>query len=466
MSSKRADAHQRDEAREQVRAAEAGDPRAVREILRALEVFLRGETPIPRCYAVFCADSFTAFLEDDEDDEDREDKEDRGAWGRLRDDHGNLLKPAEEFEALDRSQDSPVERILGLGARLSERRLRRIGMAACRAFHLAGHRTSTIEWASALTPEEGSSPRDQAIQRTGVCDAHAEVEVVVPAHRGDPRALWILLDTVALSLYRRAPIPGPIAVFCADSLQRWTEDNAAWERVERSSQGTSPPSPTSYNAIYKLARSFCRAFCLSRPQTRLKAGEIPHEPPCCPQEVDKFRQLLRHGVSRRAAQLIITGTYPTFSSRTLDEWVRLLGITSGSTDRGALAGNLLRVAARVDDEIAEGRSREDAYLEVARWLSRSLFPSFRSQWEKWAVRVLRRAEEGHRRPEELLELAKEICIARERGECLPVIPEKFLGLLREVCAEVPSSLVPDSLIAELIPAIRKAHRFALGPGDS
>jgi hypothetical protein len=282
MSSKRADAHQRDEAREQVRAAEAGDPRAVREILRALEVFLRGETPIPRCYAVFCANGFATFLEDNdnednEDNEDKKDKEDKGAWGRLSDGHGNLLKPAEEFEALDRSQDSPVERILGLGARLSERRLRRIGMAACRAFHLAGHRTSTIEWASALTPEEGSSPRDQAIQRTGVCDARAEVEVVVPAHRGDPRALGILLDKVALSLYR-APIPGPIAVFCADSLQRWTEDNAAWERVERSWQGTSPPSPTSYNAIYKLARSFCRAFRLSRPQTRLKAGESPMSP--------------------------------------------------------------------------------------------------------------------------------------------------------------------------------------------
>jgi hypothetical protein len=449
MPSTRADVYQRDEARERVEAAEAGDPRAVREILRALEEFLRGRDSIPRSYSVFCADSFTAFLDDDR------------AWEPLSADHDNWPDPAEEFKTRDRSKDSPVERILGLGARLSVRRLRRIGMAACRAFHLTRSRTHAAARATIDVSEEESSPRHQTIRFLGYFDI-AATRVVRAAHTGDPRALRAILRAVEHFLDGGRPLAGSVAFFCADALKQWIAELEPWERIENYVRQAGPGSKPPINDLRPLGRSFCRAFHLSRPKRLPKPGETPQEVGFCPPAVYKLECLLQHGVSWRRAVAIVTGAFPSHSSWTLGEWARLIGLKSGAVGEGTLPENCLRLAAQVLRETAQGRSLEEAYLEAARWLARRVFPSHRSRLERWAARVLRDAELGHRRPEEHRKLAQRIHAASQQGQPLPAVPEKVSKEISpEVRAEKADTFLPDTLIPELIPAVRKAHDFGL-----
>lgn len=397
MPPTRADRAQRDQERARVQAAEAGDPRAVREILTALEAWLRGRDRIPRCYAAFCADGFNAFLEDSK------------AWGPIWNDHYHSRGADTEFATRDRSMDSPVESILGLGARLSEQRRLRIGTAACRAFRLM-RRLASTEQARIAASEGASTLGYEVIRLTSHLDVPA-LERAWEAQCGDPKALRRLLHAVEDSLCEGTAIPGPIAFFCADSLGRWIEDDDAWERIERSAQGTGPSPPTSYGAVYKLARSFCRAFHLSRPGGRLKPGEVPHEPLFCHEPVYKLERLLRHGVSWSGALAIVSGAYPYVSTWALDEWARLMEFKPGAIREGALAKNRLRMAAQVLRETVRGRHPEEVYVETAHWLARRLLPSRQIKRQGWA---------GER-----------------------------------------STLVPDALIPELIPAVRQAHAFSL-----
>lgn len=449
MPPTRADREREDEVLENVRAAKAGDPQAVREILRALEAFLRGENPIPRCYAVFCADSIAAFLEDDR------------AWERLLDEHDNWLSPAEEFEARDRSEDSPVERILGLGARLPVRRLRRIGTAACRALHLTRQRPPAIGRPRVLAPEEESSLQDQAIRFTDYFDMRAELTTCA-AEEGDPSALRKLLRAVECSLYEEKSVPGRFAFFCADALKQWLEDREAWERIESYVRQTGPGSRAPINHVRPLARSFCQTFRLSRPKRLPRRGESPHEIPFSPTSVYQFERLLAHGVTWRQAQVIVSSAYPSLSSRTLDEWARLMEIRVSSIGEGRLMAHRLELAERVEAEIAQGRSQEDAEMAVARWLAQRVFPSGPSRVERWAEHVLQESKLDRTRPEEHLELARQIKAASGPGELLSEIPDKlYQEILPEVVAEETETFLPDPLIAKLIPAIRSAQALAL-----
>lgn len=443
MLSTRADTHQRDEARARVEAAEAGDPRAVREILRALEAFLRGRSPIPRCYAVFCAECLKVFREDGK------------AWGLT----FGLPGADVEFKTRDQSKDSAVERMLGRGERLSERRLRRVGTAACRAFHLV-RRLGSTKQARTAAPEEESALGDVVIRFTAYFDVPA-MDRAWDAQCGDPKALRELLQRVERTLREGVEIPGSIAYFCADSLQRWIEDEDAWQRIEHSGQEPGRRPSAYYDAVHKLGRSFCLAFGLSRPPGRLRPGEVPHELPFCPPVVYKLGRLLEHGVSWRLALEIASGTYPSYSSWTIEEWARLMEINPGAVRQSCLAANRLRLAAQVLRETARGRSQEEAYLEVAGWLARRLFPSLRSQMERWAARVLHESGLGQARPEEHQNLAQQMHAARERGERWPAVPEKLAQvILPEILAEEASTVVPDALIPDLIPAVREAYAFS------
>lgn len=452
MPSTRADTPEGDEERARVRAAEAGEPRAVREILTALEAFLRGHDRIPRCYALFCADSFRAFVEDNR------------AWGRMSDEyHPWGVHPGanEEFEAY-RSKGSPVETILGLGARLSEKRLGRVGTAACRAVHLTRRGTRAIERSSVEVSDKEPSLGSQAIRFTDHFSAAAEL-TTCGAHEGDPRALRELLHAVECSLYGGKPVPGRFAFFCAEALKQWLEDVEAWERIEsyvrRAGRGSKPP----IDDLRPLGRSFCQAFRLSRPKRLPKPGETPHEVGFCPTGVYKFERLLEYGVSWRRSCAIVSNVYPSLSSRTLDEWARLLEIRCGTVSEGRLLRNRLRLGARVLRETVQGgHSPEEAYLEAARWLARKLFPSLQSQMDAWAARVLRKAKPGHPRPDEHRELAQQIRAERERGVPQPAIPEKLAReILPEVRAEEASTFLSETLTAELVPAVRKAHAVAV-----
>lgn len=451
MPSTRADRARRDEALETVRAAKAGDPRAVREILRALEVFLRGRDRIPRCYALFCAASLNVFLKD------------KKAWGRTWSEERPLDYPGadKEFATRDRSSDSPIETILGLGARLSERRLRRIGTAACRAFHLTQSLRGPTDSRGTAPSEETAVVQGVVIRFKPYTDMRALKKTDV-ALTGDPRALRRLLRVVEKSLRKGDAISGFVALFVADAFQRWTEDEDAWERMERSGQGARPVPPTSHGEVYKLSRSFCRAFHLSRPQGRLKPGEVPQELGCSPTGVYTFERLLAHGVTWSRALAIVSGAYPGLSSRTLDEWARLWEISSRKISEGRLMANRLDLAERVVVEIAQGRSHDDAELKAARWLAQRLFPSGPSRLERWAERVVQESETGRIRPEEQLKLARRINSARRLDRILSKIPDKiYQEILPEVVAEETDTFLPDPLIAELIPAVRKAHALAL-----
>jgi hypothetical protein len=209
-----------------------------------------------------------------------------------------------------------------------------------------------------------------------------------------------------------------------------------------------------------LARSFCRAFRLSRPKRLPKPGEIPREIVFCPTSVNRFERLLARGVTWRRAQAIVSSAHPSLSSRTLDEWARLMEISLSNIGEGRLMANRLDLAERVVAEIAQGRSQENAELEVARWLAQRLFPCGPSRIELWAVRVLQESELGRVRPEEHVELARRIQAASEQGQPLPDILDELEEILPEVVAEETDTFLPDPLIAELIPAIQKAQTVA------
>jgi hypothetical protein len=450
MPSTRADTPQGDQERARVRAVEAGDPRAVREILTALEPYLRGHDRIPRSYALFCADSFNAFRQDDR------------AWGLMSDEDDPRAYPGadEEFATRDQSKDSLVETVLGLGARLSVRRLGRIGTAVCRAFHLTRQRPPAIE-RPLVAPAEESSLQDQAIRFTGHFDVHADFTTSA-AQAGDPSALRRLLHAVECSLYEGKTVHGQYAYFCADALQQWLGDRKAWERIENYVRGAGRGSRAPINDLRPLARSFCRAFRLSRPKRLPKPGEIPRDIRFCPKGVDKFEELLEHGVTWSQARTILRGAYSNLSFRALETWVRLMKIKLGTAGKERLMANRLRLAARVRHETGQGRSLEEAYLEVARWLAGHLFPRPPSRMKRWAVRVLQDSEEGRARPQEHLELARRIKAASEQGQLPPEIPEKLHPeVLPEMFAGEAGTFLPDHLIAELVPAVRKAHTVAI-----
>ena len=112
--------------------ARSGDPEALREILKALSAFLRGEEELDPCFASYLSQALEALT-----DEPR-----MPLWSAA----------ATEFGALDQSQVSIEERITGLTPRLSEKTRKRLGTAFCRAFGLSKRPGKDAEYSFLLTP--------------------------------------------------------------------------------------------------------------------------------------------------------------------------------------------------------------------------------------------------------------------------------------------------------------------------
>lgn len=439
-----------------VRRAQAGDPHAVRHLLRALAGFLRGRQEIPHCYALFLADCLERLRSDSK------------AWER-----GLRPEDAEtEFRTRDRSKDTPLDRILGTGARLPEARLNKVGHAFCQAFYLARRLPGPSQvLASKAALRNGpiiSGSTGQAVRISKYVVVEAD-KTVIAAKRGDPKAFRYLLQAVESSLREGNEVPAFIASFFAESLAALLTNSEAWKRIASSQERNGRASRASTNDVRVLGRAFCRSFFLARPQGRLKPGELPKHLAVCPPAVHKVERLIRHGVSQRRALRIVASSHPSYSSRTLDEWLRFMEIGApepGTLGEGDLIDNRLRIAAQVARETASGRSLEEAYLEAARWLARRLFPSAQSRTLRWATRVLQESEQGLPRPARHVKLAQRIQTASQRGRRLPPIPTDLIEVVvPQICAEEASTFLPESSIAQLIPAIRKANAFGLNVVD-
>ena len=439
-----------------VRRAQAGDPRAVRHLLRALEAFLRGSQEIPDCYALFLADGLERLRSDSK------------AWGI-----GHRLEDAEtEFRSRDRSKDTPLDRIFGTGARLPEERLNKIGHAFGQAFYLT-RRLPRPSQALASKPAlpnglivSGSTGRAVRISKYVVVAAD---KTVIAAKRGDPKAFRCLLQAVEASLREGNEIPAFIASFFAECLEALLADSEAWKRIGRSQARNGRASRTSTNDVRVLGRAFCRSFCLSKPQGRLKTGEVPKRLAAYPSAVYNGERLVQHGVSRRVAIRLVVRAHPSYSKRTVDEWLRFMKIglpRPGTGAGGNLIENRLRIAAVVVCETACGRSLEAAYLEAARCLAGKLFPCQDSRLKKWAARVLQELERGGRRPSKHVKLAQRIQAAVQRRRRLPSIPKELIEeVVPQICAEKGSTFLPEDAVVSLIPAVRKAYAFMLDLGS-
>ncbi len=112
--------------------AKSGDPDALREILKALSAFLRGEEELEPCFASYLSQALETLT-----DEPR-----MPLWSAA----------ATEFKALDQSQVSIEERVTGLTPRLSEKTRKRLGTAFCRAFGLSKRPGKDAEYHFLLTP--------------------------------------------------------------------------------------------------------------------------------------------------------------------------------------------------------------------------------------------------------------------------------------------------------------------------
>lgn len=115
--------------------AEQGDPRALWELFRNLERFLRGKEELQQTHLRFMVDALKTLVGDSR------------LWERA----------AEEYQELDTSTFSYAERMLNRGPRISESAQRRIGRAFCKAFHISKNKgklkNGEIPKSIAFTPQ-------------------------------------------------------------------------------------------------------------------------------------------------------------------------------------------------------------------------------------------------------------------------------------------------------------------------
>lgn len=411
---------------------------AVHRILSALEESLREDEPLPRDLALFCADCFEKFVKS---------KVWRGAF---------LEQDAdEEFAAVDRSQESTLDLVLGTSARLSEARLRKIATAFCIAFGLSRHPTKPPMLYPKIPRETGGPPESPVeIPRQSV--SYAPTRVIVAAESGDPGALRRILTALVTDLRGGPASPRRYELFCADSLRTLLEHSKAWEAISRRNAST--------NDRRIFGRAVCRALHLSKSQATLEEGDCPRLDATSPAAVHKFQDLLLYGVSQRSATAIILTAFRRPRHRSLTDWQRIMKIQSahtGTLGEHLLVEHRLELADQVERANTSRRSLEQAYSMVARSLAAKLFPDFRAQFGRWATRILLDARRRPRAADQV-ELARRVRAAIEQGQRLPRVSHELSEkILPRIRAGRATTRLPESAVRELLPAVREAHRFAL-----
>lgn len=144
--------------------------------------------------------------------------------------------------------------------------------------------------------------------------------------------------------------------------------------------------------------------------------------------------------------------------------MKFMKVRSDHLDKHSLISNRLEIAKQVRRAIPSRRSRDQAYLLVARNLADKLFPCFESQAKMWAARVLR---DARRRPQVpvRVELAHQILGAIEQDVPLHTLPQMQREQMpTRIKAVRGATRLPESEVLKLVPSVREAYRFALSVG--
>jgi len=352
-----------------VQRAQRSHPEALRMILARLAGYLRGETRLPREYALFCAKALTEFTESDV-------MKEAGAAFReqVADKMNEAIRQHDDSDPEPSGSKLEMAIMFERGPRLQEIWIRGIGVSFGRAFRLRRDKEETVDSRSigAAVPELPPHIAHPLSQRYFDFRAMMSVEA---AKRGDPEPLRSILGALAGHLRGKVKIPREYARFCADALTKFSSSmvmTGAGQAFDRLG-GTLPVDAGSDDRgfwcekpdLRKIERTFCRIFYLSKPPGK----DIPKSPALCPPEAWKVYELRFFGASRKRAIDIVISAYPSRTARSLDTWVREMEFEEpkrGTLGWHRLEQRRLKLGIRVLRETSRGASLEEACSTVAR----------------------------------------------------------------------------------------------------